>query len=259
LFDSGVGGLSLLGALRARLPGASIHYVADSAHAPYGELDDDAIVQRSTRIAAHLVAHGAQLIVVACNTATAVAVAELRRIHAALPIVGIEPGLKPALARTRSGRVGIMATSATLRSPRFRALLAREGGGAFVHLEACAGLAAAIEHGEIDDPLVAQSVERHSRALREAKVDCVALGCTHYPFVRAAIEQALGPGILVIDTADAVAAQVERLCDGLTQAESTAGASSCLLETTGDADRLRRFAARWLPFEVEIRAAPAGL
>lgn len=259
MFDSGVGGLSLLGALRARLPGASIHYVADSAHAPYGELDDDAIVQRSTRIAAHLVAQCAQLIVVACNTATAAAVAELRRIHPTLPIIGIEPGLKPALATSRNGRVGIMATSATLRSPRFRALLAREGSGASVHLQACVGLAAAIEHGEIEDPLVAQSVERHCRPLREAKVDTVALGCTHYPFVRAAIEQALGTGVVVIDTADAVAAQVARRCAGLPEASSASGASTCLLETTGDADRLRRFAARWLPFEVKVRAAPADL
>src|SRR5512143_3915526 len=116
LFDSGVGGLSVLRAVRELLAGATLHYVADSAHAPYGERDDAFIVERSTRIARYLYERGAQVIVIACNTATAAAVATLRQRCDPLPVVGVEPGLKPALALTRNGRVAVMATSATLRS-----------------------------------------------------------------------------------------------------------------------------------------------
>jgi len=259
LFDSGVGGLSILPALRERVPAAGIHYVADSAHAPYGELSDAAIRLRAGRIAQHLVDQGAQVVVVACNTATAMAVDELRNRFAQLPIVGIEPGLRPALARTRNGRVGVMATTATLRSARFRALLEREASGQSVHLQACTGLAAAIEQGDLDDPHLAGVIEQHCGALRAAGVDTVALGCTHYPFARAAIERALGPSIAVIDTAQAVAAQVARVCETTTAVPSPGRAPACLLQTTGDAALLQRFAARWLAIDADITAAPAGL
>jgi len=259
VFDSGVGGVSLLAPLRALLPDARIRYLADSAHAPYGERDEAAIVTRSLRISEHLVAAGAQLLVVACNTATAAAVTELRRVHPGRPIVGIEPGLKPALARSRNGRVGVMATAATLRSARFRALLAREAGARQVHLQACVGLAAAIEHGELDDPQLAATVERHCRPLREAGVDTVALGCTHYPFARSAIEAALGPGVEVVDTSEAVAAQVARVALPLRGAAVNAEMPRVLLETTGEVARLRRFATRWLAFEFQVDAAPADL
>ena len=259
LFDSGVGGLSVLPALRERLPAAGIHYVADSAHAPYGELDDAAIRARAECIAQHLVAHGAQVIVVACNTATAVAVNELRDRFAQLPIVGIEPGLRPALARTRNGHVGVMATGATLRSARFRALLEREAAGRSVHLQACTGLAAAIEQGDLDDPHLAGVIEQHCGALRATGVDTVALGCTHYPFVREAIEHALGAGVVVIDTAQAVAAQVARVCGTMAAVAPPGKTSACLLQTTGDVAQLQRFAARWLAIDADITAAPAGL
>jgi glutamate racemase len=241
------------------LPQATLHYVADSAWAPYGDLDTPAIRARALSIAHHLAAGGAQLIVVACNTATAAAVAELRARLAPLPIVGVEPGIRPALARSRNGRVGVMATRATLASERFRALLEREAAGRTVHLQACVGLADAIETRELDDPALAALVEAHCRPLREAGVDAVALGCTHYPFVRAAIERALGPSVAVIDTSAAVAAQVLRVAAALPPFASTAGAGDCLLQTTGDVARLQRFAAQWLPFTVRVEAAPPHL
>lgn len=259
LFDSGVGGLSVLAAVRAVLPLATLHYVADSAWAPYGELDTPVIRARALRIAHHLAADGAQLIVVACNTATAAAVEELRAQLAPRPIVGVEPGIRPALASTRNGRVGVMATRATLASDRFRVLLEREAAGRTVHLQACVGLADAIETGALDDPALAALVERHCAALREAGVDAVALGCTHYPFVRAAIERALGPSVAVLDTSAAVAAQVLRVAAALPPLTSPAHEGDCLLQTTGDVTRLREFAARWLPFEVRVEAAPPGL
>lgn len=260
LFDSGVGGLSVLAAVRAALPQATLHYVADSAWAPYGELDTPAIRARAMRIAQHLADAGAQAIVVACNTATAAAVTELRERLAPRPVVGVEPGLRPALAQTRNGRVGVLATRSTLASERFRALLEREAGGRIVRLQACVGLADAIEAGALDDPALQALIESHVRPLREAGVDTVALGCTHYPFVRDAIEQAFGPGVAVIDTSAAVAAQVARVAATLPELGSAAGpAGDVLLQTTGDAARLARFAAQWLRFPVRVDAAPAGL
>lgn len=260
LFDSGVGGLSLLHTLRARVPAARIDYLADSVHAPYGERDDTFILERSLRIADSLFAAGAQALVVACNTATAVAIDELRRRHPQRAIVGIEPGLKPAIAQTCSGRVGIMATTATLRSARWRTLLEREGGGRHVHEQPCPGLAAAIERGDPGDPALAAEVESNCRALRAAGVDVVVLGCTHYPFVRAQIERALGMGVAVIDTADAVAAQVARVvAPADVRWPAAPPAPLPLLQTTGDVQRLRRFASHWLPFEVDVRPAPAEL
>lgn len=256
VFDSGVGGLSVLRAIRLRLPSASLRYVADSAHAPYGEKSTDFIRDRAERIATHLIDQGATVIVVACNTATAVAIDELRRHWPACRFVGVEPGVRPAVAASRIRRVGVMATDATLRSERFRALVAREAGHCTIHLQACSGLAAAIEQREFDEPVLLELVQRHASALREAGVDVVALGCTHYPFVRAAIECSLGAGIAVIDTAAAVAAQVARVWP----TEHVAGTRlPCGLETTGDPLRLAQFAGRWLDFDVEIADRPLPL
>lgn len=255
IFDSGVGGLSVLRALRPHLSATTLHYVADSAHAPYGERADAFILDRSRRLAQHLLDAGATTLVIACNTATAVAVGPLRAIHASVPIVGVEPGIKPAVAASRNGRVGVMATGATLRSAKFRALLDAHAGGARIHAQACEGLAAAIEAGDLDAPPLRGLVERHCAPLRAAGVDTVVLGCTHYPFVRSLVEAALGAGVKVVDTADAVARRAAEIAAPATP--SVPGA--VLLETTGNAAHLRALAARWLPFACDVRAAPAGL
>ena len=196
---------------------------------------------------------GARVIVVACNTATAVAIDELRRRWPVCPFVGVEPGVRPAVAASRRRRVGVMATDATLRSERFRALLAREAGACSMHLQACSGLAAAIEQRDVDDPVLLDLVHRYASQLRDADVDVIALGCTHYPFVRDAIERSLGLDVAVIDTADAVAAQVARLWPS----GSDVGAGSrCRLETTGDPQRLAQFAGRWLGFDADVLLTP---
>lgn len=260
VFDSGVGGLSVLRAIHARLPQVALHYVADTAHAPYGDRDEALIRQRAESIAGHLIDQGAQVLVIACNTATAIAIDTLRAKLAPMPIVGVEPGLRPALARSRNGRVGVMATAATLRSRRFRALLDREAAGRDVHLQACVGLADAIEGAAPASGTLPMLIERHCRPLREAGVDTVALGCTHYPLVREAIEQALGTGIEVIDTADAVAAQVQRVAGpAASTADSSGGPAPCLLQTTGDVQQLQRLAARWLSFPFAVEPAPPAL
>jgi len=255
MFDSGVGGLSILAAVHRRLPAATIRYVADSAHAPYGEQPESLIRDRAERVTAHLVAAGASVIVVACNTATAVAIETLREAHPRCSFVGVEPGVRPAVAASRNGHIGIMATAATLRSERFKALVSRECGACHAHLQACSGLAAAIEHGRLDAPELLELVERCAKPLREAGVDVVALGCTHYPFVRGAIERVLGPEVRVLDTGNAVAAQVARLWKSPGRAGGATG--TCLLATTGEPESLLRFATRWL--DVEVQVAPHAL
>jgi glutamate racemase len=260
VFDSGVGGLSILRALQQRLPDIDLHYLADSRHAPYGERDPSHAMERSMRITQHLIEQGATMIVVACNTATAIAVAALRERWPARPIVGVEPGLKPALALTRNGRIGVMATATTLRSEKFARLAAslplRHG----LQLRACDGLAAAIERGDLDDPALRALVEAHCAPLRDAGVDCVVLGCTHYAFVAPQIQAALGPHVRLVDTADAVADQAQRLLAPLPCGRAATGASARVrLETTGDVARLARLAEAWLPFACRVDAAPAGL
>ena len=210
VFDSGVGGLSVLRAIRRQLPLADLIYVADSANAPYGERDNAFILQRSATISRFLLSHRTQAIVVACNTATAAAVHHLRMLWPHMPIVGVEPGLKPAVAVSCNKRIGVMATSATLASTKFQRLMNEQGGQAKFVLQPCPGLAAEIEKGLLDTSTLRSLVDEFTTPLRAAQVDTVVLGCTHYPFVRPLIEVALGKNVKVIDTADAVARHVAR-------------------------------------------------
>jgi glutamate racemase len=255
VFDSGLGGLSVLRAVHRQLPQAPLRYLADSANAPYGDRSEAFIVERSQRMARHLVAQGAKLLVVACNTATAAAVANLRERWPALPIVGVEPGLKPAVAATRNGRIGVLATTGTLRSEKFRQLLARQGDAVQITAQPCPGLADLIERGALDTPELRAMVERCCAPLREAGVDTVVLGCTHYPFVQHLIADAMGPQVQIIDTADAVARRAVQLW----QARGAADAAGDVvpLETTGDVASLQRAAANWLPFSCEVTGSSA--
>lgn len=253
VFDSGVGGLSVLRALHRHLPRAKLLYAADSGHAPYGERDTDYVVARSRAMTEHLLSHGAELLVVACNTATAAAIDTLRADHPALAIVGVEPGIKPAIALTRNRRIGVMATHATLASERFRRLVATHAAGAILHLQACSGLARAIEQGPPDSADVARLVDEHTAPLRAAGVDTVVLGCTHYPFAATRIAQALGPGVALVDTADAVARQALRRAAGLA---GHGGEGPARLWTSGDAQHLRTVAARWLDFDTAVAPLP---
>lgn len=253
VFDSGVGGLSVLRALHRHLPRATLLYAADSGHAPYGERDPAFVLARSRALAAHLLEQGAQLLVVACNTATAAAIDTLRVEHPQWPIVGVEPGLKPAIALTRNRRIGVMATQATLASERFRRLVATHADGVSLHLQACSGLARAIESGAPDGDEVASLVARHAAPLKAAGVDTVVLGCTHYPFAAARIAMELGPGVMLVDTADAVARQAMRLSMGLPAGDSQ---DRTRLWTSGDPEHLRTVATRWLDFDTEVAALP---
>ncbi|CAN5699604.1 glutamate racemase [soil metagenome] len=257
VFDSGVGGLSVLRALAEQMPLADLHYVADSSHAPYGERSDQYVVARSLLVARHLIEAGAQTLVIACNTATAVAASLLRESWPGVPIVGIEPGIKPALAQSRNGRIGVMATEGTLRSAKFRRLLEAHAGMRHVQLQACPGLAAAIESGDLRGAVVAELVERYGTPLRAAGIDTLVLGCTHYPFVREQIQRTMGEGVAIIDTASAVARQAAVVSTQFAGAPDDAiSTRSVELQTTGDPEPLGRIAEHWLGFVGTVTVVP---
>lgn len=251
VFDSGIGGLSVLREIRAALPAESLLYFADSGFAPYGDKPEPAIVERSLAIAGFLRGRGVKALVVACNSATAAAVGALRQAHPDLPIVGVEPGLKPAAAVTRSGVVGVLATRATLASAKFLALrdrIATETGVQFL-LQPCVGLADAVERGECASLATLNLIERHVAPLITGGADTLVLGCTHYPFVREAIEEAARrhrPDAALVETATPVARQLARL---LTEGRLLASASPTMPVqgfTTGSASALRAACARLL-------------
>jgi glutamate racemase len=247
MFDSGVGGLGVLRVLRAARPDADFVYVADSAWAPYGALDDATLVERSRRLARHLREQQcANLLVIACNTATAAAIDRLREDHPGWPIVGVEPAIKPAAALTRSRHVGVLATEATLRNARIERLVREHGQGVTIHRQPCPGLADAIERG--DDAAVQALAQRCAAPLREAGCDVVVLGCTHYPFAAAQIAAALGPGVTLVDPAEAVA----RRAAALLGAHDPGRHGHVELWATGQTEALAAFARRHLDLDAPV-------
>lgn len=212
VFDSGVGGLSVLRAIRACLPYEALIYYADSFYAPYGLRDDAFINARSTAIAEWLIAQGAKAIVVACNTATAQTIEHLRAILE-VPVIGVEPGLKPAAEASRSRQVGVLATAATLRSRRFEQLLARFASQCQFHCTAGLGLVEAIEAGEPNGRAVEALLRAYLEPMLAAGVDTLVLGCTHYPFARETIERVSAGQLTIIDTGEAIARQLAHRLD----------------------------------------------
>jgi glutamate racemase len=209
VFDSGVGGLSVLQHIRTLLPGERLIYVADSAHVPYGDKPAAYIEQRSLTIAQFLMGQGAEAIVIACNTATAAAAAGLRS-RLALPIVAMEPAVKPAVAATRSGVVGVLATVGTLESARFAALLDRHAANVEIVTQGCPGLVERIEQGDLAGPETCALVERYVSPLLARGADTLILGCTHYPFLSPLIRNIAGDDVALVDTGAAVARQLQR-------------------------------------------------
>jgi glutamate racemase len=209
IFDSGVGGLSVLRHIRAALPDASLIYVADSAHAPYGDKSPAFIEQRSLALTRFLVEQRAAAIVIACNTATAAAAPALRRAFN-LPIVAMEPAVKPAVAATKSGVVGVLATVGTLESARFAALLERHAGNVEIVTQGCPGLVEQVERGELDSPATRDLLQRYLAPLLARGADTIILGCTHSPFLAPLIREIAGDDVALVDTGAAVARELKR-------------------------------------------------
>jgi len=217
VFDSGLGGLSVLKHIRACLPHEDLLYFADSGFAPYGGRPESEIVARTLAIAEFLLQHQAKALVVACNTATAAAIKALRARYPALPVVGVEPGLKPAAALTRSGIVGVLATKFTLSSEKFNLLREQISSASKVRFlpQPCIGLVDQVEKGELRSAETAMLVRRYVEPLLEQGADTLVLGCTHYPFVLPLIEDVINRHaahpVTIVDTGEPVARQLLRL------------------------------------------------
>ncbi len=214
VFDSGLGGLSVLRAIRASLPAEDLVYVADSGNAPYGDRDARFIADRAVAVTQFLVARGVKAVVVACNTATVIAVHRLRECFA-LPIVALEPAIKPAVACTRSGVVGVLATPRTLASPSVARLCERHGHGVKIILQPCPGLVEQVERGELASEATLALLRRYLDPLMAAGADTLVLGCTHYPFLEPAIRAIVGPGPAILESSAAVARELRRRLVGL--------------------------------------------
>ena len=210
IFDSGLGGVSVAREIRKRLPDEALLYVADSAYVPYGRRSLEEIRERSMVITRSLVEAGAKLIVVACNSASGAAL-ELLREHFSMPIVGLEPAVKPAAAETRSGHIAVLATPATLRTDRFNRLVDNHGAGAELMKIPCPGFVELVESGCLEGEGAAETVRTVLEPILGTNVDRVVLGCTHYPFLRDTIAGVLGSGVEILDSGSAVARQVDRV------------------------------------------------
>ena len=264
VFDSGIGGLSVLRALRAALPHDDFVYFADSAHAPYGERDDAHVQARSRAVLADLqAAHGIKALVIACNTATAAAAEALRAAHPDQVIVGIEPALKPALTLTRTGRIGVLATRGTLASPKFRALHHGLATRAEFVLQPCDGLATAIEKEAAcaDGTSARALIDQYLSALGPlgadpGAIDTLVLGCTHFPVLAGAIQSVVGPDVTLVDSARTTAEFVQDMLERRDICSTTTARSLTFLATDG-ARRFARVGGVFMhhaldPAEVEI-------
>jgi glutamate racemase len=249
VFDSGVGGLSILRALRRELPREDFVYFSDAGHAPYGEKGEQFVSDRSLAIAVDLLEqHRIKGLVVACNTATAAAVHLLRARHTHLPVVGVEPALKPAAALTKTGQVAVLATRGTLSSAKFQSLQQSLSEQASFVTIPCDGLAAAIESDDQDQ--IRALCARYTREVccfgtAPGEIDTLVLGCTHYPFAAEIFRDLLGPEIQLVETGEPVARQTRRMLEaqGLLNDD---GRGEVRWQTTGNADALQAAAARWL-------------
>jgi len=256
VFDSGVGGVSVLGAIRELLPQEHLIYVADSRHAPYGDRPREFVTERATTLILYFVERSAKAVVVACNTATGIAVEMLRQRFPDLPIVAIEPALKPAVAVSSTGVVGILATRGTLTSEKFKRLLDMHGQRGKIVTQVGAGLVEQVERGELDGPATRTLVERALDPLLTAGADTIVLGCTHYPFLIPVIQEVAGPRITLIDPAVAVARELGRQLEsrGLRCADQERGPVEFL--TSGTPEDVQCVLARLWPDPADVAALP---
>jgi glutamate racemase len=212
VMDSGVGGLSVLHHINTLLPNESLTYVADSQYAPYGSLSTEEITERCFTVADFLIAQGVKALVVACNTATAASI-KLMRAKFSLPIIGLEPAIKPAALISKNGVIGVLATESTLKSRQFSALLATYSQNIQVHTQGCIGLVECIERGETNTASTKKLLSQYCTYLVNAGADTIVLGCTHYPFVSQLIQDIVDKDVVVIDTGVAVAKHLQTTLD----------------------------------------------
>jgi glutamate racemase len=228
VFDSGVGGLTVLTEIRRLLPSADLLYLADQARAPYGVRSLDEVAEMAEQASLWLLERGADMVTIACNTASAAALHSLRARHPAVRFVGMEPAVKPAAVRTATGVIGVVATAATFQGELFASVVQRHSLGATILTQACPGWVELVEAGVIQGPAARKQVESCLTPILQGGADTLVLGCTHFGFLVPLIEEVVGPSIAIIDPAPAVARQVERI------APSRGEVGEVLLATSGN-------------------------
>jgi len=251
VLDSGVGGLSILREIRAQLPAEPLLYVADQAHVPYGPRTIDEVRRFTTAIAGWLIARGAKLIVVACNTASAAALHPLRAQFPDTPFVGMEPAVKPAAHDTHRGAIGVIATEATFQGELFASVVGRFAQGVQVHTLACPEFVLLAETGETGTPHAREVIRRRLQPLLDAGIDQLVLGCTHFPFLSGAIQDVVGPGVTIVDPSAAVARQARRVLEARRLCHDGPPPGRVVMCTTGDPAALRAVAGTLLGPEAD--------
>lgn len=244
IFDSGVGGLSVLKEIVKLLPLEDIVYVADAKHCPYGEKPKEEVLRLSINIVDFLLEKGSKLIAVACNTATAAAIDELRRLYPNIAFVGMEPAIKPAARQSKTGNVGILATAGTFKGRLFNETSQRYASNVKLHEAVGSGLVELVEQGKEDSDEAVELLQKYLQPMLDNNIDELVLGCTHYPFLENSIEKITKGRVELVNPAPAVAAQVKRILEQLDLLNSEEGARKMELYSTGDVELLRQMQNR---------------
>lgn len=254
IFDSGVGGLSVLREIRAQMPNEHLIYFGDQGHVPYGPRSMEQIQNFSEGITKFLLKQNSKIIVVACNTASAAALKYLRVTFPDVQFVGMEPAVKPAAEKTQTGKVGVLATPATFQGALYASVVERFANGVELFQNTCPGLVNQIEKGELNSSATRAILEDALLPMLAQNIDTVVLGCTHYPFVIPLIEQIVGENVRVIDPAPAVAKQVKRLLEAGGILNQNGDEGTVRFVTSGEADSVKRLLSTLLGIDSEVEA-----
>jgi glutamate racemase len=255
VFDSGVGGLSVLREIRRELPYEDLLYVADSGHAPYGDKPTQMIETRAVAITEFLASQHAKAIVVACNTATGAAVKTLRA-RFSIPIIAMEPAVKPAAAHTKTGVIGVLATSGTIASDNFEKLYTRFGADVKILMQACPGLVEQVEAGDLSGDKTRALIKQYVLPLLAQKADTIVLGCTHYPFLVPLIQEITGPTVAIIDPAAAIARELRRRLASIKQLSPEARAGTERFWTSAASDKTKQVISQLWQADIDVRSLP---
>jgi len=253
IFDSGVGGLSVLRSIQQQMPAEDLIYLGDQGHVPYGARPMEQIQRFSEAITRFLLDQGSKIIVVACNTASAAALTYLRSKFPHINFVGMEPAVKPAAEMTKTGKVGVLATPATFQGALYASVVERFGAGVEFLKHTCPGLVEQIEKGELDSVATRSILENALHPMLEQHIDTIVLGCTHYPFVIPLIEEIAGKTVRVIDPAPAVARQVGRILDAIGLRTRSDASGKVQLYTSGDTKLAEFVLSRLLIYGVGVK------
>lgn len=253
VFDSGVGGLSVLKSIHQYLPSESLLYLADKKYVPYGEKETSFIIERCIKIADYFLAQSVKVMVIACNTASAAASTVLRERYPQLPIIAVEPAIKPAVQVTQSKKIGVLATTSTIKSIKFASLIERFAVGVEVYAQPCPGLVDCIEQGDLMGDTIKQLLQSYVQILLDKGCDTIVLGCTHYPFLRPLMSQFLPKNVQVIDTGEPVARYLSDILNKL-GANSDKRQASIDLVTTGSLSNFNEVVSHlWLDTATSIQ------